>query len=124
MGPFKEIFKGCGEKGFTFLEIMIALSILGGVIVTLVTATNYHMSFIEENRSATLAATLARSTLEELRLTGGLESGGGEYESNPGFRWDLVTGLKYQGIDKSTITVTYDGGSVELDLYGTPKAGR
>lgn len=52
-------------KGFTLLEIMIALAIMAGVILTVITSFNYHLSVVGRDKEETAAMLLARAKLEE-----------------------------------------------------------
>jgi general secretion pathway protein I len=55
-------------KGFTLLEIMIALAIMTGVILTVISAFNYHLSLVARDREEITAMLLARAKLEELEM--------------------------------------------------------
>ncbi|MFZ3136341.1 MAG: type II secretion system protein [Thermodesulfovibrionales bacterium] len=54
------------EKGFTLLEIMIALAIIGGLLVTLIYTLNYHLGIAERHESLTIATILARDKMSEI----------------------------------------------------------
>ncbi len=56
-------------KGFTLLEVAIALAIMAGVILTVISAINYHLSIVTRDREETVAALLAGAKLEDLELT-------------------------------------------------------
>lgn len=69
MGSFKGHLPKA-EEGFTLLEVLIALAILSGVIVTIITVMNSHIA-ASTRLSDTAAATLiAREKLEEALLMG------------------------------------------------------
>jgi len=55
-------------RGFTLLEVMIALTIMTGVILTVISSFNYHLSIITRDREETTALLLARAKLEELEM--------------------------------------------------------
>jgi general secretion pathway protein I len=55
-------------KGFTLLEVMVALAIMTGVILTVISSVNYHLSLTTRNNEETVATLLARAKLEELEL--------------------------------------------------------
>jgi general secretion pathway protein I len=55
-------------KGFTLLEVMVALAIMAGVILTVISSFNYHLSIVTRDREETTALLLARAKLEELEL--------------------------------------------------------
>ena len=51
-------------KGFTLLEVMLALAIMAGVLLTVIGAVNYHLSLVERDRQETIALLLARPLME------------------------------------------------------------
>jgi general secretion pathway protein I len=54
------------QKGFTLLEIMIALAIIGGLLITLLYSLNYHLGIAERHETITIATMLAKSKLRDL----------------------------------------------------------
>ena len=40
-------------RGFTLLEVMVALAIMAGVVLTVLGAVNYHLTIIAEERDST-----------------------------------------------------------------------
>ena len=57
-------------RGFTLLEVMVALAIMASVILTVLGAVNYNLSIITEERDSTALTILARAKLFELELQG------------------------------------------------------
>lgn len=55
-------------KGFTLLEVMVALAIMAGVVLTVISSLNYHLSLTARNNEESVALLLARAKLEELEL--------------------------------------------------------
>jgi general secretion pathway protein I len=55
-------------KGFTLLEVMVALAIMAGVVLTVISSVNYHLSLTTRNNEESVALLLARAKLEELEL--------------------------------------------------------
>lgn len=53
-------------KGFTLLEVVIALAIMAGVVLTVLTSVNYHLGVIADERDHTTLTILARARLTEL----------------------------------------------------------
>lgn len=53
--------------GFTLLEIMVALAIIGAVLVTLIQTLNYHLGLVEKQESVTVATLLAKTTMAEMK---------------------------------------------------------
>ena len=55
-----------GTSGFTLLEVMVALAIMAGVIITLLGSVNYHLGIIAAERDSTTLTLLARNRMAEL----------------------------------------------------------
>ncbi|MBI4685021.1 MAG: type II secretion system protein [Nitrospirae bacterium] len=53
------------KAGFTFLEIMISLAIIGGLLITLIYTLNYHFGLAERHETVTVASFLAREKIIE-----------------------------------------------------------
>jgi general secretion pathway protein I len=52
--------------GFTLLEIMVALAIIGGLLVTLIYTLNYHLTLAGRQEFHTVASLLAREQIVEM----------------------------------------------------------
>ncbi|MBI3814709.1 MAG: prepilin-type N-terminal cleavage/methylation domain-containing protein [Nitrospinae bacterium] len=59
--------------GFTLLEVMIALAITAGVVITALTSLNYHLTLIEDNKNIIIASILGMEKMEEFGLYKGAE---------------------------------------------------
>jgi len=51
------------ERGFTLLEVMISLAIVGGLLVTLIYTLNYHLGIAERHRNTTISTSLAKEKM-------------------------------------------------------------
>ena len=60
-------------RGFTLLEVVVALAIMAGVILTVLGSLNYHLDSIAAERDTTTLTLLARNRLVELEQQGGLQ---------------------------------------------------
>jgi general secretion pathway protein I len=60
-------------RGFTLLEVVVALAIMAGVILTVLGSLNYHLGSISAERDTTTLTILARNRLVELEQQGGLQ---------------------------------------------------
>ena len=56
-------------RGFTLLEVMVALAIMAAVILTVLASVNYHLEIISGERDSTAMTILARARLTELEQT-------------------------------------------------------
>jgi general secretion pathway protein I len=54
------------SKGFTLLEILIALAIVGGLLVTVISTLNYHLSIVGRHETITIATFLAKEKMADL----------------------------------------------------------
>lgn len=98
--------KATPESGFTLIEVMAALAILSGVIVTTLASVNYHLEASVRARDIVTATILGRYKAEETRLMGGEAETEGDFgPAFEGFRWktaettDEATGLKRYEIE-------------------------
>ena len=110
--------RALAEGGFTLLEIMVALAILGGVIVTALVSISYHLSMMDANVERTFASMLARSKLAEARLMGGPRGERGSFEAPYGdFTWkyDHRRG-DYKDTWKDTLTVSRKGTATSVSV--------
>jgi general secretion pathway protein I len=53
-------------RGFTLLEVMVALAIMASVVLTVLTSVNFHLNILSVERDNTALTILARSRLIEL----------------------------------------------------------
>ncbi|MEI8354758.1 MAG: prepilin-type N-terminal cleavage/methylation domain-containing protein [Deltaproteobacteria bacterium] len=108
-------------KGFTLLEIMIALAIMTGVILTVISAFNYHLSIVARDREETTLLLLARAKLEELELVKKAASPGVEEGTfgpdRPDISWKMETaGTAIALFKKLTLTATWGKARRSLSL--------
>lgn len=111
-------------KGFTLLEVMVALAILAGTVLTVISAVNYHLSLVAEDREDTVALLLARSKVEELELAdpkGATQEKQGTFApERPDIAWKAVVSPTSAPIfKKMTVTVAWggDGRTLSLEDY-------
>jgi len=108
------------DGGFTLLEVIIALAIISGVIVTVLTTLNYHLGATERIESMTTATILAREKIEDINLNGLPAEKEGDFAPGfPGFRWQYYTeDLPIPGIKKVYLTVTWGSNNkVVIETY-------
>ncbi len=110
-------------KGFTLLEIMIALAIMAGTLLTLLGAFNHHLAIVGRDREETVALLLARGKLEELEMAPveTLQPQEGSFApERPDLAWKLVISpTAITGLRQLTVTVFWDDKkkSLSLDHY-------
>jgi len=51
------------QKGFTFIEVLIALSIVGGALITIIYTLNWHLSLLQQEKDITQGVFIAKKLL-------------------------------------------------------------
>ena len=106
-------------SGFTLLEVMVALAIMAGVIITLLGSVNYHLGIIAAERDCTALTILARNRMAELGDTP-VKGEGTFAPSHPELSWkaDLLP-ADLPGLQKLVVKVRRgsDGREVALVRY-------
>ncbi len=114
--------KGEGlASGFTLLEVMIALAIMAGVILTVISSFNYHLSVVGRDREETIAVLLARAKLDDPGFNKN-QSGKGNFAPDwPDISWEaVITPADIPGaaglLNQLTLTVSWDAERRKLAL--------
>ena len=116
------------NKGFTLLEIMIAVAILAVALVTLLGSQSQSVFFANSARFETMAALLAQSKMSEITIQAAdsLSSDSGDFgEDYPGYAWEAtVSDVSIEGLDAISdylkqidLAVTWGALSYNLRLY-------
>lgn len=112
-------------SGFTLLEVMLALAITGGLLITVIYTLNHNLGIAERQESETLAIMLAKGKLAELRKNPAGDSGvfGGAHE---GYHYaSAVRDSLYPGVSEISVTVTGGRNKVTLrELIRSRNEGR
>ncbi|KAF0219748.1 MAG: hypothetical protein FD174_1761 [Geobacteraceae bacterium] len=104
-------------KGFTLLEVMVALAILAGVILTVITSYNYHLAVIARDRQETEAVLLARARLDDPEFLKQEQKSGTFAPQHPEIAWVVGrTPADIPMVDRLTFTVSWDGERHKLTL--------
>jgi len=93
------------KEGFTLLEIMLALAIVGGLLITLLYSLNYHLGVAERHGTVTIASMLAKSKLLEIEQNPMTTKGD---FPDPYTQYHYTTEIKdspYPGIIEFSVTV-------------------
>ena len=106
--------KGFAECGFTLLEIMISLAIIGGLLVTVIYTLNYHLNLAEGQEFQTTATMLSKNKMAEAEKNP-VASGGEFPEPYSGYRYAIIVSESpYPGISEIRVTVSRGNDSVKL----------
>jgi general secretion pathway protein I len=105
-------------RGFTLLEVMIALAIMAGVVLTVISSFNYHLSVVDRDRKETVAVLLARAKMDDPAFKPGEAKSGTFAPDRPDIAWKAeVKPLEgYQGVNRMAFTVSWDSGRREITL--------
>lgn len=108
-------------RGFTLLEVMVALAILAGVVLTVISSVNHHLAIVARDNDETVALLLARAKLEELSFqqdgTGERPMEGTFAPERPDYTWKAELGEMPVAFFKTlTVTVTWGEGRRTLSL--------
>src|SRR5512142_2404590 len=101
-------------RGFTLLEVMISVAIIGGLLVTVLSSLNYHLGIAQRHEFVTAATFLARGKLTEAERTP--SSGQGDFPA-PYTDYHYNTEVKaspWPGISEIHVTVSRGNEKVTL----------
>lgn len=111
---FTSHFSLLTKKGFTLLEIMLALAVVGGLLITLLYSLNYHLGIADRHETVTVASMLAKSKLLEIEKNP--VAAKGDFP-DPYGQYHFSTEVKdsaYPGIVELSVTVVNGKESVKL----------
>jgi general secretion pathway protein I len=113
-------------RGFTLLEVMVALAIMAGVVMTVLGSVNYHLGILAAERDSTALTLLARARLTELEQQVGLsqKSDGTFTPLHPDVTWHAeLFPTQYPALKKLVVKVQRQGDKREVALvcYYVPK---
>ena len=106
-------------RGFTLLEVVVALAIMASVILTVLGSLNYHLDSIAAERDITTLTILARNRLVELEQQGGLpqKSEGTLAPAHADITWRAeLFPTKLPALQKLVVTVKRRGDKREVAL--------
>ncbi len=104
-------------RGFTLLEVMVALAIMSGVILTVITSFNYQLSVVNRDREETVAVILGRAKLDD-PLFVPVDGGKGTFAPDwPDIVWKTeIAPTNFPGVSRLVLTVSWDDERRKLDL--------
>jgi type II secretion system protein I len=81
--------RNTAEHGFTLLEVIVAVAIMGASLAILLGAVNRNLVLASQSKNQSIAYALAQQKLTEIELQGYPEVGQeqGVFEEYPGFNW-------------------------------------
>ena len=103
-------------SGFTLLEVMVALAIMAGVILTVLGSVNYHLEIIANERDNTTLTLLARNRITELELEP-VKGEGTFAPSHPELNWKAdLEPTQLPGLQKLVVKVRRGSNGREVEL--------
>ena len=116
------------DRGFTLLEVMIAVALIAIALVTLLGSQSQSVFFANSAKFETMAALLAQSKMSEITIQAAdsLSSDSGDFgEDYPGYAWEAtVSDVSIEGLDAISdylkqidLAVTWGALSYNLMLY-------
>ncbi len=112
-----------GNCGFTLLEVIIAVAIIGSSLAILLGAVNKNLLMASQSKNITIASFLAQKKLGEIELIGLPDIGNqqGVFEEAPDFSWYLSVqpyNIEQLGADIRIVilTITWDEGNKEFTV--------
>jgi prepilin-type N-terminal cleavage/methylation domain-containing protein len=110
--------KNRGERGFTLIEVLVALAVAGGALILILSANNASLRRSVESDERARVERAAESKLEEFAM--GREPGWqGNLTGMPGWRWNAVREPSFtvplKRLKKVTFHVYRPDGSMELE---------
>jgi general secretion pathway protein I len=112
-------------RGFTLLEVMISLAIMAGVILTVISSFNYHLSVVDRDRVETVAIMLARAKLDDPYFKPADKKEGTFAPDRPDIAWkaEIEPLGSVPGVDRLTLTLSWDAGrrKISLEKYQAKK---
>lgn len=115
------------KKGFTFLEIMIALAIISIALIAALRAQSQSIRTASEMAEKVKLINMARMKMTETEMYGFPDTGEseGEFEDYPGYRWEVdvkPVSSSLLGIDVGGINLAFDElRQVKLTIYDSDK---
>ncbi len=117
------------ESGFTFLEVAIAVAILGSALVVLIGSVNRNLDLFIKAKNMYVASALADSVLVKVKLEGvpKIREESGTFQEYPGFEWYLnvfpynLPFLNTQ-IRVVRVVITWDEGNESFEIVSAISA--
>ena len=124
----KRMLKYKSDRGFTLLEVMVAVAIIAIALTTLLGSQSQSVSFANSAKFETMAALLAQSKMSEITAQGAdsLSGSSGDFgDDYPGFTWEAtVSDISIEGMSNISdylkqvdLTVAWGVFSYNLRLY-------
>ena len=104
-------------RGFTLLEVMIALAIAAGVLLTVISSLNYHLSIVGQDTEETTAVLLGRAKLDDPEFARQTDNKGTFAPDHPALKWEReISETDLPGLNRIRLTVSWNEDRKRLSL--------
>jgi general secretion pathway protein I len=104
-------------KGFTLLEVLVALAIMAGVILTTIASFNYHLGIVIRDKEESAAILLARGKIDDPDFSRQTATKGTFAPQRPDMAWEKsIVPTDLPGIVKMVFTVSWQAERRKLTL--------
>jgi len=111
-------------NGFTLLEVLVAVAILGGTLAILLSAVNRNLILASDSKNSTIAAYLAQRLVAGIELEGypDVRTEEGEFQDYPGFGWRIsIEPFEISQLDTEIrlvqVQILWDEGTKNFDVW-------
>lgn len=112
------------DRGFTLLEVVIAVAIMGTALVVLIGSVNRNLDLSIKAKNMQIASTLAERIITQVELEGlpEIREENGTFERFPEFDWYLSVspyniGMLGTDIRIVRIVITWDQGNESFEIF-------
>lgn len=109
------------DRGFTLLEVMVALAIIAIALVTLLGTHLLSLNLAQRHKEQSMATMLARQKMEELLTTpfDSLTSDAGDFgPERPGYKWEFeVEDADIDNLKRVKILIKLPDSDFELETF-------
>lgn len=96
-------------RGFTLLEVLVALAIMSGVILTTIASFNYHLGIVIRDKDESAAILLARVRVDDPDFIRQTLNKGTFAPQRPDMNWEKsFAPTQIPGVAKMTFTVSWE----------------
>lgn len=113
-------------RGFTLLEVMIALAIAGGTLVVLLYSISYHLGVAGDQQARTVASLLCKQQLDSLKSKPDTVKDKAFETPYEDYKYTTtIAAAGYDGLSLLTATVNHDSTAVTLrEIVRTEALGK
>ena len=104
-------------RGFSLLEVLIALAIMSGVIMTVIGSFNYHLGIVVSDKEETAAILMGRAKIDDPAFAA-LPTGKGNFApQRADISWEkTVASTELPGVQRQILTVSWNNNKKSLSL--------